>query len=138
MAVHRELGPGLLESIYEDSLAWEMLKKGITFSRQHAVPVWYDGHQVGDPLRVDFLVENLLVVEIKAVETLHPVFTAQVLSYLKLLGKPLGLLVNFHSVLMKDGVHRLMIPGYAGGGHRAIGGNGGNGELPRRTEANGG
>ena len=116
LAIHKELGPGLLESVYEDCLAWEMTKRGLGYSRQHTVPIYYDKHLVGEPLRLDFLVEDKVIVEVKAVETLHPVFTAQVLSYLRLCEKPLGLLVNFHTTLMKNGVHRLILPGLQGHG----------------------
>jgi len=109
LAVHKVLGPGLLESVYEDCLAWEMSKKGLSYSRQHSIPILYDGRIVGDPLRLDFLVEETVILEVKAVEMLHPVFTAQVLSYLRLADKPIGLLVNFHSTLLRNGIHRLVL-----------------------------
>ena len=103
--VHRELGPGLLEATYEAALAIELESAGIRFKRQPVVPVRYKGRVIGD-YRLDFMVEDAVVLEIKSVERHDTVFEAQVLTYLKITGKPLGLLINFNSRLLKEGVKR--------------------------------
>ncbi len=107
--VHTKLGPGLLESVYEVCLCHELQKRGVKAQRQITLPVVYDDLRMDVGLRFDMLVENCVVVEIKAVEALHPVHKAQVLTYLKLTGHRLGLLVNFNSVLIKDGIHRIAL-----------------------------
>lgn len=94
--VHRELGPGLLESVYEQCLLKEISARGIKAERQVAVPVHYKGQELSTPLRIDLLVENCLILELKAVEQFAPIFQAQLLTYLKLAGKPKGLLINFN------------------------------------------
>lgn len=106
--VHRRLGPGLLESVYEDSVASEMSKRGLTFYRQHPVPVEYDGEIVGNPLRLDFLVEDTVVLEVKAVETLHNIHRTQLLTYLRLTQRPLGLLINFNTISLQQGIKRVI------------------------------
>jgi GxxExxY protein len=106
--VHRNLGPGLLESLYEKALCHEFDAKRIQYVNQCVVPILYKGRSLGDH-RLDFLVENAVVVELKAVERLEPVFKAQLLSYLKLTGKNLGLLINFNVPVLKDGVTRMVI-----------------------------
>lgn len=106
--VHRELGPGLLESIYESALEREMMDTGLRVRRQVAVPVLYKGATLGD-LRVDLLVEERLIVEVKSVERPDPVFEAQLLSYLRLTGCRLGLLLNFHKRLLRDGIKRMIL-----------------------------
>jgi len=108
IAVHRELGPGLLESIYESALAIELEDAGIKFCRQMVVPVHYKGRTIGEH-RLDLLVDDGVVVEIKSVERHDPVFEAQVLSYLKMAGKHVGLLINFNSKLLKDGIRRFVL-----------------------------
>jgi len=109
--VHRIMGPGLIESVYERCLQRELELRGIAFAQQTAVSVEYKGLIFEDTLRCDLLlVEDCLLVELKAVETLHPVGNAQLLSYMKLLDIPLGLLINFNEALLKQGVHRLMLP----------------------------
>ena len=108
-AVHTALGPGLLEGVYEVCLAHELTKRGVRVERQVALPVIYDGVKIEAGLRLDLLVENQLIVELKAVETLLPVHKAQVLTYLKLTGKTLGLLINFNVPLIKDGIKRVII-----------------------------
>ena len=95
--VHKQLGPGLLESIYEECLKEELLQQGLFVQSQVKVPVYYKGKKVKEDLKLDILVENLIIVEIKAVEHMIPVYKAQLLSYLKLTGKPKGLLINFHT-----------------------------------------
>jgi GxxExxY protein len=107
--VHTALGPGLLESAYEACLQHELQKRNIEVASQVLLPVTYDGITVDLGYRVDLLVENLVVVELKAVEKLHPVHKAQLLSYLKLSGKQLGLLINFSELHLKDGIQRLIL-----------------------------
>jgi GxxExxY protein len=103
--VHRQLGPGLLESVYESAMCIELDLAGLVYERQKVVPVVYKGHLIGEH-RLDLLVEDTVVVELKSVERFDPVFQAQVLSYLKLTGKPVGLLLNFNTRLAKEGIHR--------------------------------
>lgn len=109
LAVHKELGPGLLESIYEMCLAFELEDRGLAVSRQVAVSVVYRGMRLDAGLRLDLLVAKAVVVELKAVDSLLPVHTAQVLTYLKLSGHRLGLLINFNVPLIKDGIKRIIL-----------------------------
>ena len=106
--VHKQLGPGLLESIYESALNIELNKSGLELERQKRVDVRYDGIIIGEH-RLDLLVENKVVVELKSVERFDPVFQAQLLSYLKLGGYPVGLLINFNSRMLKNGIKRMTI-----------------------------
>ena len=106
--VHRHLGPGLLEHVYEEALCVEFELQGVRFERQVTVPVNYKGRMIGE-YRVDLLVEDAVVVEIKSVERHDPVFEAQVLTYLRVTGKKVGLLINFNSRLLKDGIKRLIL-----------------------------
>ena len=106
--VHKQLGPGLLESIYESALNIEMNKSGLELERQKRIDVRYDGIIIGEH-RLDLLVENKVVVELKSVERFDPVFQAQLLSYLKLGGYPVGLLINFNSRMLKNGIKRMTI-----------------------------
>ena len=109
MEVHRTLGgPGLLESVYEEALAWELQHRGLTVSRQVAVPIEYKGHRLATPLRLDLVVGGLIIVECKSVAQYNPLFEAQTLTYLRLTGKKLGLVVNFGERLVKDGIHRVV------------------------------
>ncbi|MBA4410879.1 MAG: GxxExxY protein [Bacteroidota bacterium] len=94
--VHKQLGPGLLESVYETCLIEELKSAGLKVQSQLYVPVNYKGKEVGTPLKLDLLVEDLVIVENKAVEAMIPLFSAQLLTYLKLTGKPKGLLINFN------------------------------------------
>lgn len=110
MAVHSALGAGLLESIYRDCLAIELRLQNIPFELEVRLPIIYRGTRVRDPLRIDMRVDGRLVVEIKAVERLNPVFRAQVITYLKLSDSPAGLLLNFNSVSLRHGLHRLDHP----------------------------
>lgn len=107
--VHRHLGPGLLESAYEQCLAHEFHSRGIPFEQQKAVPVAYKGVRLDCGFRVDFLVGGLVVVELKAVDELDDVHSAQVLTYLKLMGCKLGLLLNFNERRLGDGIKRLVL-----------------------------
>jgi GxxExxY protein len=106
IAVHRELGPAYSEEIYEAALALEFDARGISYSRQHEIEVVYRGHVVGRG-RIDFLVEQHVVLEIKAVDQLGPIHTAQVISYLRTTCGRLGLLVNFRTKMLKDGIKRI-------------------------------
>jgi GxxExxY protein len=106
--VHRHLGPGLLESIYESALCIELSLAGLRFERQVPVSVSYKSQIIGD-LRLDLVIENLVVVEIKSVERIEPIFEAQVLTYLKVSGKKVGLLINFNSRLLKTGIQRFIL-----------------------------
>jgi GxxExxY protein len=105
--VHRTLGPGLLENVYEACLGHELWKIGLAVARQPVLPVVYDGLELEIGYRLDLLVERKVVIEIKAIETLTPLHRAQLLSYLKLGGFKIGYLLNFHTHLMKDGIMRL-------------------------------
>ena len=109
--VHKELGPGLLESIYEVCMCKELSERKMTFHRQMHLPVNYKGEDLNADFRIDFLIQENIVVELKAVETILPVHHAQVLTYLKLADKRLGILINFNVPLIKDGIKRF-INGY--------------------------
>lgn len=109
MAVHSAHGPGLLESIYHKSMFLELKLAGLRVDRKRRLSVKYRGHSVGTP-EVDLVIEDLVVVEIKAVESLHPVHSAQVISYLKLTGCPAGLLMNFNATSLRAGLKRLDHP----------------------------
>lgn len=109
--VHRDKGPGLVESIYEWCLLRELELRGLSTRSQKVVVVEYKGFTREEPLRFDVLVEECVLVETKAVERILPVHKAQLLSYMKLLDVPLGLLINFHDLKLTDGVARLMLPG---------------------------
>ena len=106
--VHRELGPGLLERAYETCLAHELISRGITVQQQVSLPVRYRDLSVDLGYRLDLLVEGHVVVEVKAVQSLHPVHMAQLLSYLKLSGCKLGLLINFNCCLLREGIRRVV------------------------------
>ena len=107
--VHRQLGPGLLESAYEQCLAFELSARGIPFERETPVPVTYKDVQLDCGYRLDFLVSGLVVVELKAVDRLAPIHEAQMLTYLRLTKCKLGLLLNFNEVRMRDGIKRLVL-----------------------------
>ena len=108
IAVHRELGPGLLEEVYEEALNIECNMEGLQVARQIKVPVLYRGKPIGE-YKPDMLINDLVIVEIKSVERFDPVFEAQVLTYLKITGKRIGLLINFNSRLVKDGIKRFIL-----------------------------
>lgn len=108
IAVHRALGPGLLESVYQACLLAELKSMGLRVQEQVAVPIVYRGERLANDLRIDLLVEDRVIVEIKAVEELHPIHTAQLLTYLKLTNKKLGLLINFNTFKLVEGLERLM------------------------------
>lgn len=106
--VHRALGPGLLESTYEVCLEHELVKEGLKVKTQVALPVVYDGLRLDAGYRIDMLVEDAVIVELKSIESLHLIHEAQVISYLKLSGKKIGLLINFNVKLLKGGIKRLV------------------------------
>ena len=109
MQVHRALGPGLLESVYEACLCHELAKRGITFERQRSMPILYDSLRLESGLRIDLLVANQVIVDLKAVEQMTSLFEAQLLTYLKLTGLRVGLLINFNVPLLKNGIKRLVL-----------------------------
>ena len=109
--VHRLKGAGLLESIYERCLAWELELRGIAFSKQQCVTVEYKGLTFEESLRFDLLIENCLLIEAKAVQDVLPIHKAQLLSYMKLLNVPIGLLINFNASKLTDGISRLVLHG---------------------------
>jgi GxxExxY protein len=109
--VHRDKGPGLIESIYEWCLTQELGLRGLNCVCQKTVLIAYKGFTREEPLRFDVLVEGCVLVEAKAVEKILPIHKAQLLSYLKLLNIPLGLLINFHELKVTDGINRLILPG---------------------------
>jgi GxxExxY protein len=106
--VHRQLGPGLLESTYEAALCVELDEQGLTYRRQVVFPVVYKGRMIGE-YRLDLLVEETAVIEIKSVERIDSVFEAQMLTYLHVTGKKVGLLINFNTRLLKDGIKRFVL-----------------------------
>jgi GxxExxY protein len=107
--VHRIKGPGLIESIYSRCFLRECSLRSIPVRRELLVPVEYKGHVFEEPLRLDFLVDDVLILEFKVVEEVLPIHKAQLLSYMKLMNVPLGLLINFHEVLLKDGITRMRL-----------------------------
>ena len=106
--VHSELGPGLLEKVYEACFCHELAKRDLSFKRQVDVPIKFDGIVFDEGLRIDVLVEDLVICELKAVEQVNPVWKAQILSHLRLSEKRLGFLINFNVVLIKDGIKRFI------------------------------
>jgi GxxExxY protein len=109
LKVHRTLGPGLFESVYEHCLVHELGKRGLTVQRQVFLPVTYDGETLDAAYRLDVLVENTLIIEIKAIDALSRVHEAQILTYLRLSGFHIGFLMNFNAPLFKDGVRRFVL-----------------------------
>ena len=106
--VYNTLGPGLLESVYEEALCFELKQRGLKVERQLDVPILYKGTKLKTPLRLDLLIENTIIVELKSVEEMKPVFAKQLLTYLRLLDKRVGLLVNFSSNNILDGIIRIV------------------------------
>jgi GxxExxY protein len=109
LAVHKKMGPGLLEGIYESCLVKEFQKRNIRFERQKQVPVFYGDEPLDEKLRLDLMVEDKVVVEIKAVDELMPIHEVRVLTYLKLTGCEVGLLINFNVKLIKNGIQRVAL-----------------------------
>jgi GxxExxY protein len=107
--VHRTLGgPGLLESVYEEALAWELRQRGLRVKRQLFVPITYKQQSLSTPLRLDLLVAKLVIVEVKATTEYNSIFEAQALTYLRLMNLKLALVINFGKQLVKDGIHRVV------------------------------
>ena len=105
--IHTKLGPGLFESVYETVLAYELESRGLQVARQQAIPVVYESVHLQEGFRADIIVENKVIIEIKSLETLHPVHKKQLITYLTLANIRLGLLINFGEVLIKDGIKRI-------------------------------
>lgn len=108
IAIHRELGPGLFENVYETVLAGRLEARGLNVARQVTVPLEFDGHRFDAAFRIDILVEDRLILEIKATELLSKAHGKQLLTYLRLLKQPVGLLLNFSQATMKDGIRRVV------------------------------
>ena len=108
IGVHRELGPGLLESAYEECLCFELKQSGIAFARQTPLAIAYKGTRLDCGYRLDIVVQDELIIELKAVDRLLPIHDAQLLTYLRLSGRKVGLLINFNTILLKDGIRRLI------------------------------
>jgi GxxExxY protein len=108
-AVHKVLGPGLLEKIYEVCFCHELQKRGLSYQRQVDIPVVYDGITFDEALRLDVIVEDLIICEIKAVDQTNPLYQAQLLSYLRLTGKRIGFLINFNIPVIKNGIKRIIL-----------------------------
>ena len=106
--VHKELGPGLLEKVYEACLVYEITKAGFEVKRQVEVPIIYDGVTLKEYLRLDIIVENSIIIEVKAVDIINPVWNAQIISHLKLTNNELGFLINFNVPLIKNGIKRFI------------------------------
>jgi GxxExxY protein len=107
--VYNTLGPGLLEGVYEEALCYELQKRGLSVERQKEVPILYKGNKLKNDLKLDILVNNQIIIELKSVEEIKPVFYKQLKTYLKLMDKHIGLLVNFGEYDMKDGIHRVVL-----------------------------
>jgi len=108
-AVHKALGPGLLEKVYEVCFCHELTKRGLSYQRQIDIPIEYDGLKFDEGLRLDVLVEGLIICEIKVVDKVNSVWEAQLLSYLKLTGKRIGFLINFNAALIRNGMKRVIL-----------------------------
>ncbi len=108
LKVHSVIGPGVLESVYKTCLQHELRKTGIMVQAEVSLPVLYDGLRMDSGFRIDLLVENLLIVELKCVESILPIHKAQLLTYLRLANKPIGLLLNFNVVHLRDGLKRIL------------------------------
>lgn len=106
--IHKQLGPGLLESVYEEILYYELTKLGLNIERQKAIPVYWDSKKLEIGFRADLIVEKKVIIELKSVDQLNNVFFKQLLTYLKITGLKLGLLINFNEALIKNGIHRVV------------------------------
>lgn len=106
--IHRVLGPGLLESAYEECLAWELQQQGLMVERQVSIPISYKALYIENAYRADLLVQNELIIELKSIDAFQPIHTAQLLTYLKLLDVRLGLLLNFKVAQMRNGIKRIV------------------------------
>jgi GxxExxY protein len=109
ISIHKAIGPGLLESVYEKCFCYGLSKRKILYTKQQAVSIIYDNIIIDEGLRIDILVDGLIILELKSQELMHPVWEAQLLSYLKLTNKRLGYILNFHVPLMKNGIKRMIL-----------------------------
>jgi GxxExxY protein len=109
ISIHKTLGPGLLENVYEKCFCYELAKRNISFTKQQAVPVIYDKMCIDEGLKIDLVIDDSIIIKLKAQENYHPVWESQLLSYLKLTGKRLGYIMNFNVPLMKDGIKRMIL-----------------------------
>ena len=107
--VHKAMGPGLLESVYEECMAYKLEKRNLSVERQVSIPIQYNGDTLKSPLRLDLLVKKSVIVELKSVEVMNPVFESQLMTYLKLSGLRLGYLINFNVPLVKNGIKRMIM-----------------------------
>lgn len=107
--IHSQYGPGLLESAYQSLLEYELAKAGLRFESQKAIPIIHDGVHLGDGYRADLLVEGLVIVEVKSIEAIADVHIKQILTYLRLSGVKVGLLINFNTALIKEGIKRMIL-----------------------------
>ena len=107
--IHKQIGPGLLESIYQDMLCFDLGNKGISFEKEKEIGLIFKGNEFHTKLRADLIIENKIIVELKAVKEIHPIYGAQLLTYMKLTKIALGLLINFDVTLLKDGIHRFRL-----------------------------
>ena len=106
--IHSKLGPGLLESVYQRVLSYELRKRGFKVESEVSIPLIYDGHTIDEAFRADLIVDQLVIIELKSIEQVQPIHKKQLITYLKLSDKKLGLLINFGSTLIKDGITRLV------------------------------
>ena len=106
--IHKQYGPGLFESVYEEIICYELAESGLKFERQKAIPVFHKEMKMEVGFRIDIMIEHLVIVEVKSIEQLAPIHYKQLLTYLKLTDKKLGMLINFNVPLMKDGIHRIV------------------------------
>jgi len=109
LEVHKNLGTGLLESAYEAALSYELQERNISFKQQASLPVQYKNIEINCAYRIDLLIENMLIVELKAVEKVLPIHQAQLMTYMKLANIPTGLLINFNTKLLKNGIKRVVL-----------------------------
>ena len=107
--VHKALGPGLLESVYEECMAYELGRRNLSVERQMSVPIQYDSNTLKTPLQLDLLIHKSVIVELKSVEKMNPIFESQLMTYLRLTGLRLGYLINFNVPLVKNGIKRMVM-----------------------------
>ena len=107
--VHKALGPGLLESVYEECMAYELERRNLSVERQMSVPIQYDGNTLKTPLQLDLLIHKSVIIELKSVEKMNPIFESQLMTYLRLSGLRLGYLINFNVPLVKNGIKRMVM-----------------------------
>lgn len=109
ITIHKALGPGMMKNVYEKCFCYELSKRNILFTRQQPVPIVYNSMNIGEGIKIDLMIDDLILIEIKTEADYQPVWEAQLLSYMKLTGKRLGYIMNFHVPLMKDGIKRMAL-----------------------------